>query len=362
MEIHARGVNDALRKVLFMLLEYDEGEDKGEGTSWHRQTSRNGDTLEFDEPVATYYERPLERVLFYKERDANPFLHLFESLWLLAGRDDVRFMEYLVPKFRNYSDDGHRMQGSYGYRWRKAFGVDQLDFLVNHLKQKPDSRRAVLQMWRPPYDLHGVDYGTHVEAGIDSTDIPCNTNAYFKVRDGRLNMTVCNRSNDLIWGAYGANVVHFSILQEYMAARLGLEVGTYVQFSDSLHVYTGGEGGKVWERIKAGWSPSVYQERSPYALGAVKPQPMFVDPDNSCHRQDQLHYWHQDLETFFLLFDGGQEVQVSSFTHPWWKFVAAPLWNAWKNRDAGYLEGCIATDWKLAAATWLAAHPKKEAK
>jgi hypothetical protein len=35
-------------------------------------------------------------------------------------------------------------------------------------------------------------------------------------------MTVTNRSNDLCWGMLGANYVHFTILQEYLAARLGV--------------------------------------------------------------------------------------------------------------------------------------------
>ena len=51
-------------------------------------------------------------------------------------------------------------------------------------------------------------------------------------------MTVTNRSNDMIWGAYGANAVHMSVLLEYMAGMLGYGVGAYYQFSNNLHAYT----------------------------------------------------------------------------------------------------------------------------
>jgi hypothetical protein len=50
-------------------------------------------------------------------------------------------------------------------------------------------------------------------------------------------MTVFCRSNDLIWGAYGANAVHMSILQEYVACGLARPVGHYWQVSNNYHVY-----------------------------------------------------------------------------------------------------------------------------
>ena len=94
------------------------------------------------------------------------------------------------------------------------------------LRADPDSRRAVLQIWDAEADL-----------GVPSKDIACNTQAMFKVRGGQLNMLVSNRSNDIVWGCYGANAVQFSMLLEYMAARIGVAPGTYRQVSDSFHAY-----------------------------------------------------------------------------------------------------------------------------
>ena len=50
-------------------------------------------------------------------------------------------------------------------------------------------------------------------------------------------MSIVNRSNDMIWGAYGANAVHMSMLLEYMAAMTGFQVGIYYQISNNLHAY-----------------------------------------------------------------------------------------------------------------------------
>jgi len=163
---------------------------------------------------------------------------------MLAGRNDVASLAYYNSKMKEFADNNKTLNGAYGYRWRNAsqgqkagqqsweenYKFDQLQFLIRHLKETPNSRRSVLQMWNVEDDLLKIDV---------SSDVCCNTNAYFLVEDEKyLNMTVCNRSNDMVWGMLGANVVHMSFLLEYMAAHLGLKVGTYNQFTNNLHVYT----------------------------------------------------------------------------------------------------------------------------
>jgi thymidylate synthase len=181
-------------------------------------------------PVITEYACPTERVLFWDKRDANPFFHLLEALWMLAGRNDVAFVSTFSANMKMYTDDGISLHGAYGFRWRKHFGFDQLERLVAMIKSEPTTRRAVLQIYDPWSDTIPL-------SKPQSRDIPCNTSVYFSVSGGALDMTVCNRSNDVIWGAYGANAVHFSMLQEFMAAMVGYEVGIYRQFSNNFHIY-----------------------------------------------------------------------------------------------------------------------------
>lgn len=69
-----------------------------------------------------------------------------------------------------------------------------------------------------------------------SRDVPCNICALLKVREGKLEWTQIMRSNDLFRG-FPHNVIQFSSLQEIMAGWLGLEVGSYHHYSDSLHLY-----------------------------------------------------------------------------------------------------------------------------
>jgi hypothetical protein len=178
-------VNDAFQGLVKLFADWERFEgrwrDLGGKYSVTRRPSRNGSTLTIDEPVLITYTHPAERVLFNTARDANPFALLYESLWMLAGRNDVESLAYYTRQFREYSDDGKTLNGAYGYRWRCAKGVphlwtsggepgksvrgynrpgvDQLNLLVDHLKANPDSRRAVLQMWNVEDDLLKIGSG-----------------------------------------------------------------------------------------------------------------------------------------------------------------------------------------------------------
>jgi thymidylate synthase len=220
--IHARNVNEAYTRALHWL-----------NGCFVEKESRNGPVLYAPQTVTTHYHEPRERVLWSAQRDANPFFHLFESLWMLAGGRDVDTLKYLVPSIAQYSDNGVDFHGAYGFRWRHHFHtetafqpIDQVVQVIHMLRADPETRRAYIAMWDPCVDLSRI-----------SKDLPCNVGAKFEIHDGKLNMMVFNRSNDIIWGCYGANVVQFSMLQEYIAACVGVEVGWYEQISTNFHAY-----------------------------------------------------------------------------------------------------------------------------
>lgn len=213
MELVFSDVNEAYASMAMM------------ARSWKMEDTRNGPAAVCQDPVTLIHTRPHRRVLFDKNRDANPFFHYMEAIWMLAGADDVEFLSKFSSNIKNYSDNGHTLRGAYGYRWRHYFQEDQLEEAIRQLKEDPTTRRVVLQMW-------DVDDLTAI-----SKDKPCNTHIYLRVVDGRLRFTVCNRSNDLVWGMLGANIVHFSIAQEYIANSAGLGIESLVQFSNNVHVY-----------------------------------------------------------------------------------------------------------------------------
>ena len=316
----ARNVNDALEKGLQLLKMFGREED-----------SRNGPVITLSGPLVTTYDRPWERVLFSAARDANPFFHLYEALWMIAGQNDVRSVAHYAKRMADYSDDGEVLHGAYGFRWREWFGFDQLHEIIKHLLEQPNSRRAVLGMWSPSGDLVASEgYG-----GIGSKDVPCNTHVYFRARSGKLTMTVACRSNDMVYGAYGANAVHFSMLQEYVASAVGMPVGAMYQLSNDFHIY------KSLPQFAALWSGGVV--KNPYEHQAAVP---LILPDETafmfhedCLRLVGEHPGTTDRTQFFR---GVVNPMISA--HAAWR--AGADWRA----ELGRMPTC---DWCAAGRAWL---------
>jgi len=329
---NVRNVSDALPIVLHKLSEVGVERD-----------SQNGYVTKFSGPVTTKYNRPQERVMFHPERDCNPFFHLFESLWMLAGRNDVAWLEQFNSNISNYSDDKVTFHGAYGHRWIKHFHFDQLKKIIEALSINTDDHRCVLQMWDAKVDLCK-----------QGKDFPCSLMAVFSVNDNsQLDMTVYNRSNDIVWGAYGANAVHFSMLQEYVAAALGLPMGKYWQVSNNLHAYK-----DTLEKVKG--LESMGEELSGLSVSknpydTVKPYPMV---------STSIKSWNFDLEVFMA------KGPVCGLNDPFFKQVVTPLWWAWKafkqkddprrfTNALNNAKNCRAEDWKLACCEWLQRREEK---
>jgi thymidylate synthase len=310
--------------------------------------SRNGRVVQAPGPVITTYTYPQQRVVFSALRDANPFFHLYEALWMLAGRKDAESVSRYAKQMGAFADNG-QLWGAYGWRWREFFDFDQLKTLIAMLKADPKTRRAVLTMWSPVGDLVPTTSG---EGGAASAkDVPCNTHVYFSAVNGVLDMTVCNRSNDIIWGAYGANVVHMSILQEFVASAVGIPMGAYHQFSNNFHAYV--DRPDVQRLIDTAGPTSAwvikYASDDRYTCGKELAQLPLVGYSN-------WQLWLDECERF--VDDPGRDHYA--WRHTFFRRVAGPLMCAHAAYKAGdVLEAirmakrCDAEDWALAAAEWL---------
>jgi len=207
--------------------------------------SQLGYLIDFGEPVEvrgrqtqeilnaiTAVTEPWHHCILLPDRRWNPWLALSEFLWIMAGRDDIATLEPYNSHIKDFSDDGETLYGAYGVRI-----FEQIDPMIKRIQNDPSDRRAVLDIWDSDtrVDLMNSDLTA------DTKDPPCNTQIMFKLRDNKLHMTVINRSNDIHWGLYAVNLPTFSMLQVYIAARLGVPVGTQTHLSNSLHVYTDDE-------------------------------------------------------------------------------------------------------------------------
>ncbi|MBK8085124.1 MAG: hypothetical protein IPK28_15615 [Devosia sp.] len=70
----------------------------------------------------TRVEHPLERYLSVPNRNNDVVAQFAESMWVLAGRDDIAWLTRYLPRAQLFSDDGATWRGAYGPRLRNWQG------------------------------------------------------------------------------------------------------------------------------------------------------------------------------------------------------------------------------------------------
>jgi thymidylate synthase len=156
-------------------------------------------------------------------RVINPAFAVAETVWILSGSDDSWIFTY-NGQLARYADDGVLL-GAYGPRLRCWAGrVDQLHRVILTLREDPDSRRAVIQLYDPARDAFG------------HSDVPCTLGYRFHLRDGRLYMSADMRGQD-VWTGFPYDLFAATVLHELVAGWLGAELGEYCHHVGSLHIY-----------------------------------------------------------------------------------------------------------------------------
>lgn len=270
------------------------------------ENTRNGKVVSYPLPLTITTSRPMERVLLCPRRRANPFLFLLDGLSILSSVNLLKPFTDIVPRFKNYSDDGVTLRGHYGKRL-----FHQIPNAIKMLKIDPTSRRVSMAIWN-----------SHEDLGTESRDIPCNVQVNLRIVDGALDLAVFNRSNDVMWGLLGANIVQFSFLQEYIARGVGVPVGRLHQISTNAHIYTDfGPGQGVLD------------------FTHVIPYPMIVPLDT--------WYLPNELNMMFLAL--AEDKPLPDTENMFLLQVVYPMIEAWQKKDLavlGYYPDC---DWFHAA-------------
>jgi thymidylate synthase len=207
-------VGDSLDEVLIQLYEKLS-------KSSRRNKGTRGDTVEFL-GVSLRLSRPRARISRSENR-GKPFSALGELLWYLAGSSGLDFIQPYVPEYKRGADGGV-LYGAYGPRLFAMRGdIDQLQNVTTLLNEKPGSRRAVVQLFNAE------------DISSEHKEIPCTTTLQFHLRDEQLHLSVTLRSNDAYCLPH--DVFCFTMIQEMMARRLGVELGEYYHYVGSMHVY-----------------------------------------------------------------------------------------------------------------------------
>ena len=178
-----------------------------------------------------------------------------ELLWFLEGStDERRLAEITFEKERAKCWDRKTIwtanaeaQGKalgyedgelgpvYGFQWRNFgssqwirdsddVGKDQIEWLINEIKNNPDSRRLILSAWNPnQIDLMALP--------------PCHTMAQFRVMNGKLSCQLYQRSADMFLGV-PFNIASYALLTHMLAQICGLEAGDFVHTIGDAHIYS----------------------------------------------------------------------------------------------------------------------------
>lgn len=294
---------------------------------WVEEPSRNGPVMTVPWPTILTVRRPCERVLMDPVRDANPFFHVMEFVWMMSGSNDQRWVAQFNKQMMEYAGPEGVNKGAYGWRWRKHFGVDQIADVITQLRRDPTTRQAVLAMWDPFSD----------NSRILNKDRPCNTHIYLRIVDEALTMTVCNRSNDMVWGMLGANAVHMTLLHELIASAVDLEPKNYRVFTNNLHVYK--DVPRFEEMRKTVQAYNYYDTICPY--------PLLVKNES----------WWDLLVDCEAMVEGRQV-----FRTEWMNRVAHPMKMSYLDRPKRdwWVNRIAADDWRLAVEQWIDRRDKKQ--
>jgi len=175
--------------------------------------------------VGFYITDPLANTITNKERKWNIEYARAEWQWYLSGDRNItklgKIYGKIPPIWIKMADDEGNVNSNYGHQWKRRY---QLEKVVTKLKTNPSTRQACISIYDGK-EIHNYE-----------TDTPCTYAVQFTILDDKLDMCVTMRSNDL-WYGFCIDQYCFSMLQQLVASRLDIPVGTYYHFAHNMHLY-----------------------------------------------------------------------------------------------------------------------------
>lgn len=154
---------------------------------------------------------------------------IYELLWFLRGDTNVHYLqEHGVHIWNEWADENGELGPVYGHQWRSwpdynGGTIDQIQNVVDMIKNHPDSRRMMVTAWNP--------------AEVEQMALPpCHCLFQFYVADGRLSLQLYQRSADTFLGV-PFNIASYALLLQMMAQVTGLQPGEFIHTTGDTHLY-----------------------------------------------------------------------------------------------------------------------------
>ena len=170
-----------------------------------------------DNNVRIWNEWPFQRYL--AENGLEEHYPKYGEAW------NKKFAEF-VDNLKNdasFAEKWGNLGPVYGKQWRDFGGVDQINQVIEQIKNKPNSRRHIIVAWNPPE--------------VEKMDLPpCHCLFQFYVSDGKLSCQLYQRSCDTFLGV-PFNIASYSLLTMMIAQVTGLQPGEFVWTGGDVHIY-----------------------------------------------------------------------------------------------------------------------------
>lgn len=142
--------------------------------------------------------------------------------------EDIREFAQKVADHPDFAKQWGELGPVYGYQWRSwpapdGGSIDQISQIVDQIKNKPNSRRIIVNAWNVGF--------------VEQMALPpCHAFFQFYVADGKLSCQLYQRSADIFLGV-PFNIASYAFLVHMVAQACDLEVGDFVHTLGDAHIY-----------------------------------------------------------------------------------------------------------------------------
>ena len=155
---------------------------------------------------------------------------IHELIWFLAGSINIKYLkDNGVSIWDEWADENGDLGPVYGKQWRRwdtldGRKLDQLNDIINEIKNNPNSRRMIVSAWNP--------------ADVGSMALPpCHCLFQFYVAKNKLSCQLYQRSADIFLGV-PFNIASYALLTMMMAQVCDLELGDFIHTLGDAHIYS----------------------------------------------------------------------------------------------------------------------------
>ncbi len=216
---------------------------------------------------------------------------IFELLWFIKGDTNIKYLnDNKVSIWNEWADENGNLGPIYGYQWRSwptADGrhIDQLDGVVNSLKNNPDSRRHLISAWNV--------------GEIDNMALPpCHLLFQFYVANGKLSCQLYQRSADVFLGV-PFNIASYALFTMMLAQVCNLQPGEFIHTFGDNHIYL--------NHIE---QSNLQLQRKPYPLPKMFINPNIKNIESFTFEDFKLGYDDKTIKRFDRKYENDQNWQL----------------------------------------------------